>query len=82
MKTTPKETSTLEQPTIGKIHTYHGVCKDDILRYAAAAEDGCAQTHPIAKAILAAANKAQLKWPKMVNAKYEMGYGILVNSSP
>ena len=72
-------TLTLEQPTIGKIHTYHGVSKDDILRYAAAAEDG--QTHPIAKAILAAANKAQLKWPKMVNAKYEMGYGIQVNLS-
>jgi Cu2+-exporting ATPase len=72
-------TLTLEQPTIGKIHTYHGYCEEEILRYAAAAEDG--QTHPIAKAILTAANERELAWPKMVNAKYEMGHGIQVNLS-
>jgi Cu2+-exporting ATPase len=70
-------TLTLEQPTVGQIHTYHDYCKEDILRYAAAAEDG--QTHPIAKAILAAANERKLRWPKIVDAKYEMGYGIQVN---
>ena len=74
-------TLTLEQPTIGKIHAYNGVFEDDVLRYAAAAEDGCAQAHPIAKAILTAANERQLNWPKMVNAKYEMGYGIQINLS-
>ena len=44
-------TLTLEQPTIGKIHAYNGMCEEDVLRYAAAAEDGCAQTNPIAKAM-------------------------------
>ena len=72
-------TLTLEQPMVGQIHTYNGVCQDDVLRYAAAAEDG--QTHPIAKAILAAANQRELAWPKIVDAKYEMGYGIQVNLS-
>ena len=72
-------TLTLEQPTVGKIHTYHGYGEDEILRYAAAAEDG--QTHPIAKAILTAAKERQLTWPKIVDAKYEMGYGIQVNLS-
>lgn len=72
-------TLTLPQPTVGQIHTYHGYREEDILRYAAAAEDG--QTHPIAKAILAAAKEAELAWPKMVDAKYEMGYGIQVNLS-
>lgn len=72
-------TLTLEQPTVGQIHTFHGVCQDDVVRYAAAAEDG--QTHPIAKAILAAANERKLTWPKMIDAKYEMGHGIQVNLS-
>ncbi|MEM7535096.1 MAG: heavy metal translocating P-type ATPase [Chloroflexota bacterium] len=72
-------TLTLEQPTVGQIHTYHGYDQNEILRYAAAAEDG--QTHPIAKAILAAAKEQALVWPKIVDAKYEMGFGIQVNLS-
>lgn len=72
-------TLTLEQPTVGQIHTYHGVCEDDVLSYAAAAEEG--QTHPIAKAILAAANERHLTWPTIVDAKYEMGAGIQVDLS-
>lgn len=70
-------TLTLEQPTVGQIHTYNDTSEDDVLRYAAAAEYG--QTHPIAKAILTAANERELAWPKIVNARYEMGYGIQVN---
>lgn len=70
-------TLTLEEPTVGTIHTYNGASEDNILRYAAAAEDK--QTHPIAKAILTAAKQRKLKWPKTLNAKYEIGYGIQVD---
>ena len=74
-------TLTLEQPTVHTIHLCdaarrQGVCEEDILRYAAAAEAG--QSHPIAKAILTAAHEAQLQWPKIEDAKYEVGYGIQV----
>ncbi|MEZ4732225.1 MAG: heavy metal translocating P-type ATPase [Caldilineaceae bacterium] len=70
-------TLTMEQPTVGQLHMYHGVCEDELLTYAAAAEDG--QTHPIAKAILAAASERELVWPKMIDANYEMGHGIQVS---
>ena len=70
-------TLTLEQPTVGQIHAYHGVSEDEILRYTAAAEQG--QTHPIAKAILTAANERKLQWPQTLDARYEIGYGIQVN---
>lgn len=74
-------TLTMEQPTISKIYTFHGISKDDVLRYAAVAEEG--QTHPIAKAILATVRTWQFTNPEtspvIVNAKYEMGYGIQVN---
>lgn len=69
-------TLTLEQPTVGFIHTYNNACEEDVLRYAAAAEEG--QAHPIAKAIVDAAHESQLSWPKIVDAKYEMGFGIQV----
>ena len=74
-------TLTLEQPTVHTIHLSDtarqmGIREDDILRYAAAAEAG--QSHPIAKAILTAAHESQLQWPRIEDAKYEVGYGIQV----
>ncbi|MGB0384779.1 MAG: heavy metal translocating P-type ATPase [Ardenticatenaceae bacterium] len=72
-------TLTLEQPTVVKIHTSNGASEEDILRYAAAAEYG--QAHPIAKAILTAANERELEWPKIEDARYEIGYGIQVTLS-
>lgn len=74
-------TLTMEQPTVHTIHLPdtmrgQGINEKDILRYAAAAEAG--QTHPIAKAILTAAQELQLQWPKIEDAKYEVGYGIQV----
>jgi len=72
-------TLTREEPTVDRIHTCANVHEDDILRYAAAAE--YRQTHPIAKAILTAANKRKLHWPKLDDARYEVGYGIQVNLS-
>ena len=70
-------TLTIEMPTVSKIHSCHGVSESEILKYAAAAEDG--QSHPIAKAILAHATEQGVKWPKSLNAKYEVGYGIQVD---
>jgi len=70
-------TLTLENPTVGRIHTCSGAGKDDILLYAAAAEYG--QMHPIARAIVLAAKERGLQWPKIEDARYEIGYGIQVN---
>lgn len=72
-------TLTLEEPTVGQIYRCADVSEDEILKYAAAAEHG--QTHPIAKAILTAANKRHLQWPTLDHARYEIGYGIQVNLS-
>jgi Cu2+-exporting ATPase len=70
-------TLTLEMPTVTKIHTCHGVKASTVLKYAAAAEDG--QSHPIARAILLTAKKQGVEWPKSLNARYEVGYGIQVD---
>jgi len=67
-------TLTLEQPSVNKIHTCADVDESEILRYAAAVEQG--QGHPIAKAILAKAHADDLQWPAIDHAAYEIGYGI------
>ena len=69
-------TLTLEQPTVGKIHTFNEIDEDQILKYAAMAEYG--QTHPIAKAILAAADASHLEGIQVEDTRYEVGYGIQV----
>ena len=70
-------TLTLEQPQVHQIHTYHGWTDATVLAYAAAAESR--QSHPIAHAILAAAQAQALTIPAVVEARYEVGYGIKVN---
>jgi Cu2+-exporting ATPase len=69
-------TLTLDQPTVGHIHTCKDMDKNELLTYAAMAEAG--QSHPIAKAILTAANKLDLPWNKIKDAEYQIGYGIQV----
>ncbi len=69
-------TLTQEQPHIGQIYTANGYEDVDILRYAAAAE--YKQTHPIAKAILDAAEDRGLQVPDIDEADYEVGYGLKV----
>jgi Cu2+-exporting ATPase len=69
-------TLTLDQPTVGKLHTYNGIDKKELLTYAAMAEAG--QSHPIAKAILTAADQLKLSWNKIEDAEYKIGYGIQV----
>jgi Cu2+-exporting ATPase len=69
-------TLTLEQPHLGNIYTSNGIKENDLLTYAAAAE--YRQSHPIAKAIIQAANERHLKLPEIDNSQYEIGYGIKV----
>lgn len=67
-------TLTLDQPHVEQIYTCNGFAKEELLGYAAAAE--YRQKHPIAKAILLAAE--QLEIPTIDEAQYEIGYGIKV----
>lgn len=67
-------TLTLEQPHVAAIHPCNGISSEEVLRYAAAAE--YKQTHPIARAIQAAAQEIALALPEAVS--YEAGYGLKV----
>ncbi|MET0413646.1 MAG: heavy metal translocating P-type ATPase [Polyangiaceae bacterium] len=69
-------TLTRERPEVGKILTYAGHTANDILRWAAAAEQKF--SHPIAKAILDKFRTLKLVLPKIDDSKYHVGYGITV----
>jgi len=69
-------TLTLEQPVVHNIYSCNGLDEDELLLYAASAE--YRQTHPVARAILAAANERQLNLPEIEDSRYEVGYGIKV----
>lgn len=71
-------TLTEEQPEVGEIITFHeGYSQNDILRYAAAAEQKVA--HPISKAILTKAEELQITPPKLDDSQYELGHGLKVS---
>jgi Cu2+-exporting ATPase len=69
-------TLTQEQPTLGAIHTCTGYDEARVLTLAAAAE--YRQTHPIARAILHAAQQRNLVLPPIDDAAYQVGYGLTV----
>ena len=69
-------TLTLEQPHLVAIYTAGTLGTTEILRLAAAAEQR--QSHPIAKAILAAAAERHIELPSVVEARYEIGYGLSI----
>ncbi len=69
-------TLTEEKSTITQIYSYSDMSPQEILTLAAAAE--YKQTHPIAKAILEAAETNNLEIPPIDQAHYEIGYGIKV----
>ncbi len=69
-------TLTREQPRINRIYSCNGTCDDRVLTYAAAAE--YRQNHPIARAILSAAEEKGLCLPDVEDINYEIGYGIRV----
>jgi len=70
-------TLTVEQPKLGLIHPLDSFDEDTLLTYAAAAE--YRQKHPVAKAILAAAQQRGLTLPSIEDAAYQVGYGIEVS---
>jgi Cu2+-exporting ATPase len=67
-------TLTLDQPQVTQVHLFNGVSKATLLAYAGAVERR--QTHPIARAIVNAAQAQGLALPPINDARYEMGYGI------
>lgn len=69
-------TLTLSQPHVAAIHTCLEISSLELLTVAAAAE--YKQTHPIAKAILQAANEHALHLPEISEPRYEIGYGLQV----
>ncbi len=69
-------TLTLEQPSVREVYCYNGWQEKDVLRFAAAAEQR--QSHPIARAILLAAQAQNLELPPLSEARYEMGFGLKV----
>lgn len=69
-------TLTVERPHVVAIHPCHTLSEQEVLRLAAAAEHR--QTHPIAQAILLAAAEQALTIPPVEDARYEVGYGLMV----
>ncbi|MBL8484458.1 MAG: HAD-IC family P-type ATPase, partial [Rhodocyclaceae bacterium] len=69
-------TLTMEQPKVAKVHVFNHLDEQVVLTLAAAAE--ARQSHPIARAILAAAAEQGLALPVVDDAHYEVGYGIRV----
>ncbi|WP_179131131.1 heavy metal translocating P-type ATPase [Candidatus Entotheonella palauensis] len=69
-------TLTLQQPCVGRIYTCAAYTEQDVLTYAAAAE--YKQAHPIALAIIEAAQAQQLPLLEVEETAYEVGYGLTV----
>lgn len=69
-------TLTDELPELGRIYPLASYDEETLLTYAAAAE--YRQSHPIAKAILNAAQQRGLALPTIEDAAYQVGYGIQV----
>ncbi len=71
-------TLTLNKMEVADIHTIADIDPMMVLAYAASAEVG--QPHPIANAIVEAAEQANLTLPQIVSARYEIGYGLDVQT--
>ncbi len=69
-------TLTLEQPHVVAVHPVGEWSATQILTLAAAAEHR--QNHPVAQAIMAAADEQQLALPVIEEAQYEIGFGLKV----
>lgn len=69
-------TLTMEQPQLSHLHPLEPFDEATLLSYAAAAE--YRQTHPIARAILTAAEQHGIDLPDIKEAAYKIGYGIEV----
>jgi Cu2+-exporting ATPase len=69
-------TLTRERPEVGRVFTYSTHTANEILEWAAAAENKF--SHPIAKAIRDKARELGLGNPTIDDSKYHVGYGITV----
>lgn len=69
-------TLTEEIPRVVDIHACGDTTKNEVLRFAAAAEGK--QSHPIAKAIIKLAEDKKLVLPEIEEAAYKLGYGLTV----
>ncbi|MGB0849152.1 MAG: heavy metal translocating P-type ATPase [Thiolinea sp.] len=69
-------TLTLEQPHVGEVFAASGYQADTVIAYAAAAEHR--QTHPIAAAVLHAAEERGVSIPDIHDSDYKVGYGLTV----
>ncbi len=69
-------TLTMEQPQLARLHALESYDEETLLYYAAAAE--YRQSHPVAKAILAAAKQRGLDLPIIEDTSCQIGYGITV----
>lgn len=67
-------TLTLDQPHVGAIYLCGELDENHLLTLAAATE--VKQTHPVARAIVQAAQERKLELPTLSDAAYQMGYGI------
>lgn len=67
-------TLTQEQPHVGEIYTNDGFSADEVLTFAAAAD--AKQSHPIARAIVHAAEERALSLPELEQASFRVGYGV------
>jgi Cd2+/Zn2+-exporting ATPase len=67
-------TLTLGEPMIEEIACTYGMNRDEVLSYAASAEQHC--THPLARAILKAAHYAKIVVKGAENAFHEIGLGV------
>jgi len=69
-------TLTQEMPAVGKIILCDTYQEEELLSYAALAEQKL--SHPIAKAIVSHAKASQLDLPEIEDSKYQIGYGVTV----
>ncbi|AEB10648.1 heavy metal translocating P-type ATPase [Desulfobacca acetoxidans] len=67
-------TLTLGEPRVVEIISSEGLTKEDVLSYAASAEQHC--THPLARAIIKAAHYAKVVVSGAENAFHEIGLGV------
>ncbi len=70
-------TLTQEQPQVVNIYAYAGYAEEEVLTLAATAEQH--QTHPIARALLQAADERYLTLRTSTDARYEPGVGVTIN---
>ncbi len=70
-------TLTRERPEVGRIFLFDQYSENDILSWAAAAENKF--SHPIAKAILDRFKQLNVPLPQTDDSKYRVGYGIIVH---